>query len=261
MMDKHFGQAKPLRSVYQNLHDIVAEAGYLSIGIRRSRDVFRFSLPYPGERWNLGQQQADNAAYAVYKASEVANKKADSAAEARWKDKKSRRKQQEDARSNAPAPGNRAEASIASALEQSGTVQGRVMGDQDTSQDIWHQSSRVTKVQIILWPSLQRFAAVGDPVIGLTDGENVSTILKSQVVYYYGRSDDKPEEGSENSLELDQWLQQRKNEPTWDLVLSQFWVVYVLGVLLLVVAAASYKPVADNLQHIVSSRSGRLGMW
>jgi hypothetical protein len=58
LMDKHFeaSRNKSLRLVYQDLHHIVAEAGFLAVGIRHSRTIFRFSWPVLGLNWDSKEQ-------------------------------------------------------------------------------------------------------------------------------------------------------------------------------------------------------------
>lgn len=65
MLDAAFPQSRDtsLRCIYQDLHHIVAEAGYLSIGIRQSRTIFRFSWPEPGQSWDMDQDHSSGAVY------------------------------------------------------------------------------------------------------------------------------------------------------------------------------------------------------
>lgn len=133
LMDKHFAdsRANSLRVVHQDLHHIVAEAGYLSIAIRRSRTVFRFDTPLLGNQWEFDQHNADNDLYMASK--EAATLEAGLAA------------------TDPP--------------------------------------SLVAKVQIVQWPQLQRWKALGnldaqDEEDGM--GETVSMIMHSKVVYYAG---------------------------------------------------------------------------
>jgi hypothetical protein len=134
LMDKHFAESRKhsLRAIHQDLHHIVAEAGYLSIAIRWSKTIFRFVTPLHGQQWELEQDNADNDAYEASKGAATA----------------------------AAGP----EASQAPSL--------------------------IAKVQIVQWPQLQRWAAVGD--LDADDdydegaGETVSCIMRSRVVYYAG---------------------------------------------------------------------------
>lgn len=58
-----------LRDLHQQIHNIVAEAGFLSNMMRRSSSVFRIEFPSPGEMWNLDQEHVHDA---IYKSSEQA---------------------------------------------------------------------------------------------------------------------------------------------------------------------------------------------
>lgn len=133
LMDKYFPDSRKhsLRAIHQDLHHIVAEAGYLCIAIRWSKNIFRFVTPLHGQQWELEQDNADNEAY---------------------------------------------EASKAAATDAAGL-------------DASRGPSLIAKVQIVQWPQLQRWAAVGD-LDALNDdegaGETVSCIMRSRVVYYAG---------------------------------------------------------------------------
>jgi hypothetical protein len=259
-MDKHFpvSQGKSLRSFYQDLHAIVAEAGYLSIGIRWSRNIFRFSLPFPGEVWDLDQEHVDDT---IYKASEIANRRADQAAEEKWRADHRRRLDERQGRADHPTLRDRGEAIIASARNGINAVRRRVTGrGEDGSsaghKDVWHHPSRMGKVQIILWPMLQRFATVGeiDPETGTADGENVTTIVKAQVVYYSGRI----EGGEVNAGDQDDhypsvgdWVRESKRKRVWNLVGPLRWVGYAAAAWLALSFLARFNPMADEvLQNV-----------
>jgi hypothetical protein len=55
--------------MHQDVHDIVAEAAYLSIAIRLSKTIFRFEFPEPGQQWDIDQ---DNTEPGIYNASKAA---------------------------------------------------------------------------------------------------------------------------------------------------------------------------------------------
>ncbi|KAK4147787.1 uncharacterized protein C8A04DRAFT_24340 [Dichotomopilus funicola] len=211
---------RSLRRFYQDLHIIVSEAGYLSIGIRWSRNIFRFSQPFPGEVWNNDQEHVDDT---VYKASEAAAKKADSAAEQKWK------------------------------LERAGAKKA-----------VWRRPSRMGKVQVVLWPKLERFATIGkvDPMTGVADGENLTTILKSQVVYYHGLANPEDEgEGGDYST-LDEWVSLAKRGGAvkrWFLVLRWATSISVLWLLLSVLGL--YIPAVANFQHAITEEIAKMYRW
>ncbi|AEO70216.1 uncharacterized protein THITE_2121333 [Thermothielavioides terrestris NRRL 8126] len=267
LMDKYFpaSQAKPMRDIYQALHAIVAEAAYLSIGIRWSRNIFRFSLPYPGEPWDMDQEQVDNA---VYNASEAARDKADKIDEELWKAKREPPRQPGAvAGSNIPIIGGRAGMMIAAVRNRLEAVMRRVIGQGheegvNDEEDAAHfrPSSRLAKVQIILWPMLQRFAAVGeiDPKTGAANGENVTTIFKSQVVYYCGWADESGGSQSEHYPTLADWVHESKRERMWKSLMRLRWIAYAAAVWLLLGFLSRYISVVDDILQIV--RHGLVGL-
>lgn len=215
-----------LRMFYQDLHTIVAEAGYLSIGIRWSRNIFRFSQPFPGEVWDNDQEHVDDT---IYKASEAAAKRADSAAERKWKLERAERP---------------------------------VMGQAGAKKAVWRRPSRMGKVQVILWPKLQRFAATGkvNPMMGVANGENLITILKSQVVYYHGLAgpaDDEEQDG--DYLNLDEWvslIKRRRTVKRWFLALG--WAASILALWLLLAVLGSYIPIVSKFQHTITREIAKI---
>jgi hypothetical protein len=253
-MDKWFpaaSQAKSLRSFYQELHAIVSEAGYLSIAIRRSQNIFRFSFPFPGEVWDLDQQDVDDT---VYKISTAASSRADNAAEAKLRANQERRRRQEEEQVGSN-PITSARGWLNSAWRR---VLGRRPDDEDADGgkgvvgDVWRRPSRIAKVQIALWPLLQRFATVGqvDPRTGVADGEKVTTILPSQVVYYRGYAGE-PVEQNEHYPSLDEWVHERRRKQTWNSLTVLRWVAYAAATWLLCNLLARYSPIADDIVRVV----------
>jgi hypothetical protein len=256
LMDKHFpaSRAKSVRSIYQDLHTIVAEAGYLSLGIRWSRNIFRFSFSFPSEVWDMDQENVDNA---LFKASEAANERADRAAEAKWRAERIRRQREEALRANPQTIRDEGEVMLVSGLNRLKAVRRRVMGlgsreDEGGGSEVWRQPSRMAKVQIALWPMLQRFAALErlDPETGAFDGETVTTIFKSKAVYYHGRTDDN-QGPSDHYPSLEEWVRENKRVRMWNLLLPLRWVVYAAGFWLLLSFAAPYSPVLDDVRQII----------
>ncbi|KAL2261457.1 hypothetical protein VTK26DRAFT_4110 [Humicola hyalothermophila] len=232
LMDRHFlaSRGHSLRSFYQDLHGIVAEAGYLSIGIRWSRNIFRFSSPFLGQAWDLDQQHVDDA---IYNASKHATDRADRRAEQEWRAKRDHQAQAQAQQSGggpAPTAGERAREYFAAAVDNLNilwnrvtTGQGKETGEQQAGDAGWRPPSRLAKVQIVVWPMLQRFATATKiyPDEGYADGENITTLLRSQVVYYSGRTD-QPAEQSEDVPTLEEWVLDRQQHREW-------WVRWVVG--------------------------------
>ena len=248
MMDKYFGATKSLRDVYQELHNIVAEAGYLSIGVRRSGHIFHFSSSFLGEMWNLNQEPVDNA---IYNASVEANKTADAIAEAERTAEESRKQQEEEARSNYPALRNRGKAIITSALDHVQAARRRLTGERVNPWAVTPAGKRLDKIQMVVWPSLHRFATVGgiNPETGDADGQSATAILQSQVIYCHGRHGEWGQ-GSEYWPSLEEWVRQNKRKRMWNFLLSLRWATYAVAGWLLFSCATHYSVVTDNVLQI-----------
>ncbi|KAK4105689.1 hypothetical protein N658DRAFT_492173 [Parathielavia hyrcaniae] len=225
LMDKHFpaSKATSMRSIYQDLHTIVAEAGYLSLGTRWSRNIFRFSLPSPGQVWDIDQENVDGT---VFEASQAASIVADRAAEARWRAEQSGRRRDGARRADTDngGQGNR----------------------------LWRQPSRIAKVQIVLWPMLERFETTEqlDPETGVPDGERVTSVFKSRAVYFNGQ--DVGGEGLDDHYpSLPGWLRESRRARVWDQLLPLRWAVYAAGTWLLISLVAPYSPVIDDIQQVI----------
>lgn len=261
LMDKHFpkSQTKSLRNMYQDLHTIIAEAGYLSIGMRWSSNIFRLSSPSPGEVWDLGQEHIEPE---LYEMSEAVNKRADRLAEATWREKLRRQYRQQREREAQPSAETLRgqEAVINSALSQVKGIWRRVTGleieehsdDEGDGNDVWHPASRMGKVQIILWPMLQRFQTVGgiDAETGVADGETITTVVKSQVVYYFGRIDNHGDQ-SDDFPTLGDWVQKNKRDRRFGFLVPLRWVAYAIGVWLLLSFVGRYISIIDDLLQVV----------
>ncbi|KAK1782690.1 hypothetical protein QBC45DRAFT_191594 [Copromyces sp. CBS 386.78] len=53
---------------HQEIHDIIAEAGYFNIAMRLSRDVFRFNWPLPGDAWSFEVENVDDVPFEISRA-------------------------------------------------------------------------------------------------------------------------------------------------------------------------------------------------
>ena len=173
LLDRCFtaSRAASLRAIHQEVHHIVAEAAYLSVGMRWSKTIFRLRTPLPGET-NDGREQQHVDGH-VWDQSEAAAKQEDQELEAAWR------------------------------AEQTA----KPTGEQADDATAFFLPSRIAKVQIVAWPSLQRFAP-GSPDGNLPErkgkskgkskskavnrprirhGEYRSWLFKAAVVYYSGR--------------------------------------------------------------------------
>lgn len=258
-MDRHFpaSQTASLRNLYQDLHAIVAEAGYLSIGMRWSANIFRFSSPFPGQAWDLDQQHVDDA---PYNASVAASDRADKMDEARWKAETERiRLERSQPGQNATAGGPQTArdwkpAFVTNAMNKIKTTwEGAKPGSTATPpSSAWHRPSRLAKVHIVIWPMLQRFATVGkiDPATGAADGETITTVFKAQVVYYSGRVDQSGGQ-SEDHPTLEEWVHEKKQSRIRALRRPLHYLAYVAGVLVILSLLAPHSGAIDDIQQIV----------
>ena len=191
LVDKHFPKncEHSARQVHQDLHDIVAEAGFFSIAIRWSKTIFRFTAPAPGEYWELDQRDAEPGVFAASKA----------AAEKEWEQTRDRRTCIPDA---VPAAAHGSE-------PNGGTS--TTGGQQQAG---YSRPMLVAKVQIVQWPQLERWAPYGslerfrsskkskkDEKSEKSDDddddddevETITRIMDSHVAYYTGVANDAAE--------------------------------------------------------------------
>lgn len=253
-MDNHFRASRrhSLRSFHQDLHGIVAVTGFLSIGMRWSYNIFRMSSPFPGQAWDLDQQHVDDA---IYNASKAATDRADKAAEEEWNARRARENQPEGDGTPDPAA-EEAQDYLTAALDKVKALWGHfanqgeesVDNGEGTSDTFFRAASRLAKVQIIVWPMLQRFATVGkvNPESGVADGENITTVFKSQVVYYSGRTD-QPAEQSEDHPSLEDWIHDQEHARMWAFLRPLRWIPYLAGTWLLLSLLARYSPLIDDI--------------
>ncbi|KAK3336766.1 hypothetical protein B0T19DRAFT_396477 [Cercophora scortea] len=230
LLDKHFDKSldNSLRSIYQDLHHIVAEAAYLSIAIRWSKNIFRFSTPLPGQPWDMDQAHVDDTIYNLSRERVTEQDKID---EQEWTENRKDGKEDQEADST-PGILSRLSARVravpawaknkaVNGLTWTGLVSLPVYRHKPPvviGSDFWYPPSRIAKVQIVLWPMLQRYVTVGElgdnPAAEAPEGENITTIFNSQVVYYVGKID-AIEEQAETVPTLQQWVRHKTRERFW----------------------------------------------
>ncbi|KAK0734234.1 hypothetical protein B0T26DRAFT_844301 [Lasiosphaeria miniovina] len=256
LMDVNFeaSRRQSLRRIHQDIHSIVAVAGFLSIGIRWSPNIFRFSSPVPGEAWGSDQQHVDDT---IYKMSRAVADRLGRRAERKWrKDRQDRQQQQQlqeqrlqrqrqrqrqlrQAGERGGLPGlvnnviagtdriwNMVKTQVqsrirvpGSRLEGAGVVTRDFAGD---GRDYFNPPSRMGKVQIVLWPMLKRYTAKQSPEadpdgwipMGYDEGETITSILKAQVVYYEGEINSEGED-AEGHPTLEEWIRHRRWVVSW----------------------------------------------
>ncbi|KAK0631757.1 hypothetical protein B0T14DRAFT_572988 [Immersiella caudata] len=257
-------QANSLRAMHQELHHIVAEAGYLSIGIRRSRDIFRFNWPVPGQPWELDHDNTDEE-NTIFNRSKEASESVDKEAKKVWE----ARKEEEATGVNIPDAYHRP--SIWDWLLLSRSHAGA------PAQERYVVPSYLAKVHIVLHPTLQRLSTASEDGRSqhytVATGEAVDLILKAQVVYYHGRAEDKFD-ALEGEPSLATWAETRRPVKTLTKALTKFtstlalsflrglfWVwdrgssisVLLLSLIALVLAWHAFKTLSDDFVRTIES--------
>jgi hypothetical protein len=257
LLDKHFPASREtsLRTIHQDLHALVSQAAYMSIGIRRSRDIFRFSSPFPGEVWDLDQEHVDDT---IYKQSKALTDEADKAAERRHRARRRGSRQ----RAESPRPltiGERGRALVTSLLNVITPPRNPAWGDVDeqdaddlNTPNSFRHPSRLAKVQIVVWPMLQRFASgvTVDPVSGTAEGQHITTLFKAQAVYHLGRID-QPGEQYEERPTLEEWVREKTRDDSWRLPRELPWVAYFIACWLLISVLLGTGSMAYGLLNIL----------
>ncbi|KAK3694856.1 hypothetical protein B0T22DRAFT_533829 [Podospora appendiculata] len=256
LLDEHFAASRDqsLRNIYQDLHHIVAEAAYLSIAIRWSKNIWRFSTPLPGQPWDMDQAHVDDS---IYEFSKKQVTRQDELDEKKWTEDQKHAKARQDASASPGGvfkrlsyPLRAASAMVGKGLTWSGlrALPGYRHEPPAVVGDFWYPPSRIAKVQIVLWPMLQRYVTVGElgdnPAAEAPEGETITTVFHAQVVYYVGKIN-AVEEQAETVPTLQQWVAHKTRE--------RFWRLWVRWVVLL---AASVFAIATLLYVFTSPGGG-----
>ncbi|KAK0657582.1 hypothetical protein B0T16DRAFT_63551 [Cercophora newfieldiana] len=212
LMDKKFGVSSrqhSSRKIYQDMHHIVSQAGFLSVGIRWSCDIFRFSWPVPGMGWELDMEEADDS---IFKRSKKANDEREKLAKTKWDLAREKLKLAQETSATAPPPsiGMKILNALASALQawMAAGEQEKLPTDPDTP---WMTPSYLAKIHIALLPTLQRFSTgtihARRTKAAVADGEAIDLVQKGRVVYYLGRVDDESDH-LESKPKLEVWAKE-----------------------------------------------------
>ncbi|KAK4458802.1 hypothetical protein QBC42DRAFT_313410, partial [Cladorrhinum samala] len=241
VMDKHFpaSNENSLRSFHQDIHAIVSEAGYFSIARSWSSDIFRFSTPFLGQSWDLDQAHFDDGPWKLSKAMadtkyqvdlemyQRAKEEAEKAIAVQERvqnkivnDRAKRRAESIDLARNLEALGaavERERAGLLAAINGEGAARA---------------ASRLAKVQICLWPMLQRYSPVG-PIekegAVASEGETIVRLSKAQVIYYAGFPQTGME-GLEANPTLDAWIKSKRRQRLRAWLVPFLWALLVLSI-------------------------------
>ncbi|KAK4164241.1 hypothetical protein QBC43DRAFT_211297 [Cladorrhinum sp. PSN259] len=246
VLDKHFPESNTtsIRTMHQDIHAIVAEAGYFSIGVAWSHDIFRFSSPFLGQSWDLDQAHYDDGPWDISK--QLARRKADLRdAEQALEDEKRNlaRAADDEARTRATRTISKLKDQVKERKQELGRAEKIAAARlRDTSMDaiVWPEpptsTSRLAKVQLVLWPMLQRYSPLGplDPETKVSrEGETIVRLAKSQVIYYAGMSDSTREQ-EESIPTLDTWIKKKRLSRNWAWFKPLLWLATFFLTLLLV---------------------------
>jgi len=223
IMDEAFPQQsrlKSTRAMHQDLHHIVAEAGFLSLGIRWTRTaIFRLTMADPGQPYEMEQEHVDGTIYGH--SLECVKKIQKEKEERRKRREEGRRALAAEAAAGAEAAGagggvrNRltrvarsSVTTLASGLRSVGLpIPNNTATDLDLEDD-YPPRPRMAKVQISIWPRLERFDKI-TRAEGREEAENRTRLLKAHVVYYSGRSEDNSDR-AEGFPRLETWVSQAR---------------------------------------------------
>ncbi|KAK0747819.1 hypothetical protein B0T21DRAFT_419020 [Apiosordaria backusii] len=227
LMDKNFNnsRAKSLQGFHQQIHNIVAQAGYLSLHMAWSKDIFRLSAPFLGQAWAVDQNQVDGRILLESKDAAVYREEQE---KQKWLAEKERYRADPENYSAEPSLLDKAAElgfygvlwavlGFIPSLLYGKVATYDVFPTWDSKPDVkgknWRSPPYLAKVQIIVWPKCERYGLMGeiDPELQTSrKGESISTLLQSQVVYYQGRTDNRGE-AAEGVPTLPLWLDRKRS--------------------------------------------------
>lgn len=215
--------ALPLTEVHQQLHNIVAEAGWLTNGLSLTRSCFWIDFPQPGQLWEPRQEHVTDVVWKASKAFADIQDNDDLQTTMRnWK---------------------RTRLSVYDALADDATPELETWSSNTYELDNPRprRVRRTAKIQISMWPFFERsFPYKQDLVFGdFNSGESTTVLQKAQVVYYAGADADAAEQLEDYTLK--QYLQdyKRKKAILWG---PRAWVYWPFIVVLLSTAIYFAEP-------------------
>ncbi|KAK1828547.1 hypothetical protein QBC39DRAFT_264946 [Podospora conica] len=252
LMDEHFPDRRfvSLRGIYQDLHYIVAEAGFLSLTLRESKDIFRFTWPVPGQAWDLEQDNHDDD---VYQASLNENRRL-------YEEHQRQQHQQEE--EDQPSPTSSTSEMFHTPPSSPATAMRFQFLRNLTSRPappppaapLPDPATQIAKVHIVLWPQLQRFSTPTPQWMEppnrpdewfLDPGRQfITEIARARVVYYLGSTDPVAEQAERRPALAEHIASHRSRRgfsPSTAVVVRSLWMlVYVLAAVGAAAALATY---------------------
>lgn len=269
IIDKNFPEYRDvsLRGFYQDLHYIVAEAGFFSLTLRESKDIFRFTWPFPGQSWDLDQHNHDDE---VYKKSLAENKRL---YEQQQREQQEQQQDEEDSNSDddvfvTPPSSASLPRATANRLQLLQSLKKRVRftaaptAPPPPPVDL---SAQIAKVHICLWPQLQRFSTPTplwkEPPNRPRDlypepgHQYITAIARARVVYYLGSTNPVVEQAERNPT-LAQHIDARRSRfsltrlprgsgDSFAAIRRVVWLAF--GLFALLAIAARFSPLAQGV--------------
>ncbi|KAK4174753.1 hypothetical protein QBC36DRAFT_356515 [Triangularia setosa] len=250
LMDQNFNnsRAKSLQGFHQKIHDIAAQAAYLSLHMALSKDIFRLSAPFLGQAWTVDQNHVDGR---VFDASRKAVAYREEQERHKWETERGIYKADPEIYIPEPTPGDKFAAlgfygvlwtvlgflpSLLYYRVKSYGVFPTWDSKPGVTDKVWRSPPYLAKVQIVVWPKCERYGLMGeiDPELKTSrNGESISTLLQSQVVYYQGRADPHGE-AAEGVPTLFDWLKHKKSllyKVWWDRLVKLGFILLAFSLL------------------------------
>lgn len=184
----------PLTEVHQQLHNIVAEAGWIANGLAFTRSCFWIDFPQPGQLWDVRQEHVTDVVWKASKSHADYNDVDDLDGKVRaWRRERQR-------------------------------VYNALVDDHKPALAVWSRNTyerdhprprlirRTAKVQIAMWPFFERSYPFRQELVSgdFNLGDSTTVLQKAQVVYYAGNDADAGEQ--EENITLQQYLDSYKRK-------------------------------------------------
>lgn len=213
----------PLTEVHQQLHNIVAEAGWIANGLAFTRSCFWIDFPQPGQLWDVRQEHVTDIVWKASKSFADYNDAVD------LDDKMSAWRR------------DRSTAYRALVDDPKPALGAWSRSTYERDHPRPHAIRRTAKVQISMWPFFERSYPFRQELVSgdFNLGESTTVLQKAQVVYYAGNDADAGEQ--QEDVTLQQYLEdyKRRRSVFWG---PRAWISWPLIMMLLLLALYSVYP-------------------